>query len=99
MYWKAESCLQQKNYKDAKILFVNSYKKNPKGPKAPDCLLKLGEILAIQGKKDDAHTAWRKLRKDFPHMTSEMKTELASLQKTYGIEQNSEKASKPAPGA
>jgi tol-pal system protein YbgF len=97
MYWKAESCLKQKNYKDAKILFVNAYKKNPKGPKAPDCLLRLGEILAIQGKKDDARTAWRKLKTDFPHMTSEMKEELASLQKTHGTDQKSVKSQKLAP--
>ncbi|MBM3632893.1 MAG: tetratricopeptide repeat protein [Alphaproteobacteria bacterium] len=90
MFWKADSCLRQKNYKDAKILLVNAYKKNPKGPKAPDCLLKLGEILAIQGKKEDARTAWKKLKLDFPHMTSELKAELASLQKTYGVDQKSD---------
>jgi tol-pal system protein YbgF len=96
MYWKAESCLQQKNYKDAKILLVNAYKKNPKGPKAPDCLLRLGEILAIQGKNADACTAWRKLKKDFPHMTAEMKTELTTLKKTYGCQVKSEDAPKSA---
>lgn len=96
MYWKAESCLQQKNYKDAKILFVNAYKKNPKGPKAPDSLLRLGEILAIQGKNSDACTAWRKLKKDFPHMTSEMKTELTALKNTYGCVLKSENAPKSA---
>ena len=90
MFWKADSCLHQKNYKDAKILLVNAYKKNPKGPKAPDCLLKLGEILAIQGKKEDARTAWKKLKLDYPHMTSELKAELASLQKTYGVDQKSD---------
>lgn len=97
MFWKADSCLKQKNYKDAKILLVNAYKKNPKGPKAPDCLLKLGEILAIQGKKEDARTAWKKLKLDFPHMTSELKAELASLQKTYGMDQKSD-APKSAAG-
>lgn len=102
MYWKAECCFKQKNHKDAKIIFVNAYKKNPSGPKAPDCLLRLGEILAIQGKNEDACTAWRKLRKDFPHMTSEMKTELSALKTTYGCKLQTEEATKTAikkPGA
>ncbi|MBX9806034.1 MAG: tol-pal system protein YbgF [Alphaproteobacteria bacterium] len=92
MYWKAESCLKQSKHKEAKILFVNAYKKNPKGPKAPDCLLRLGEALALQGKKDDACTAWRKLQTDFPHITSEMKTELGALKKKYECQVKSEKA-------
>ena len=92
MYWKAESCLKQNKQKEAKILFVNAYKKSPKGPKAPDCLLKLGEALALQGKKDDACTAWRKLQTDFPHITGEMKTELGALKKKYGCQVKSEKA-------
>lgn len=96
MYWKAESCFQLKNYKSAKILFVNAYKKNPKGPKSADCLLKLGEILAIEGKNDDACTAWRKLKKDFPHMTSEMKTELTTLVNTYGCDLKLDDATKSA---
>lgn len=99
MYWKAESCLKQGKQKEAKILFVNAYKKNPRGPKAPDCLLKLGETLAIQGKKEAACTAWRKLKTDFPHMTSEMKSELTTLKKKYGCDQNSEKAPMSVPKA
>lgn len=91
MYWKAEACLKQGKQKEAKILFVNAYKKNPEGPKAPDCLLRLGATLAIQGKKDDACTAWRKLKTDFPHMTNEMKSELATLKQQYGCEQKLEK--------
>ncbi|MCE3230809.1 MAG: hypothetical protein K0R52_737 [Alphaproteobacteria bacterium] len=89
MYWKAESCLKQSKYKEAKILFVTAYKKNPKGPKAPDCLLKLGETLAIQEKTEDACTAWLKLKTDFPHMTNDMKSELATLKKKYGCEKPS----------
>lgn len=95
MYWKAESCLKQGKQKEAKILFVNAYKKNPRGPKAPDCLLKLGEALAMQGKKDDACTAWRKLKTDFPHMTNEMKSELASLKQQYGCDLKFDKTKAP----
>jgi tol-pal system protein YbgF len=97
MYWKGESCLKQGNYKDAKVLFVSVYKKNPKGPKAPDSLLKLGEALAMQGKKEDACTAWLKLKTDFPHMTNEMKKQLAILKKKYGCDKSSDVAPKSAP--
>lgn len=97
MYWKAESCLKQGKQKEAKILFVNTYKKNPKGPKAPNCLLKLGDTLAIQGKKEDACTAWKKLEKDFPHLSHEMKGELTTLKEKYGCQQSKEKKPKSAP--
>jgi len=87
IYWKGESCLKQGKYKEAKILFVTAYKKNPKGPKAADCLLKLGETLAMQGRTEDACTTWKKLKTDFPHITAEMKGELTSLKKRYGCTQ------------
>lgn len=99
LYWKAESCYQLKNYKDAKVFFVKSFKQNPSGPKAPDCLLKLGEVLAIQGNKNDACTAWRKLETDFTHMTPAMKTELTTLKKTYGCVKKSANAPKPDAGS
>jgi tol-pal system protein YbgF len=97
MYWKAESCLKQDKYKEAKILFVTAYKKNPKGPKAPDCLLKLGEVLAIQGKTEDACTAWLKLKTDFPHMTNDMERELKALKKNYGCKKISGQTSLSTP--
>lgn len=96
MYGKAESCLKQGKDKEAKILFVNAYKKNPKGSKAPHCLLKLGGLLAMQGSIEDACTAWLKLKTDFPHMTNEMENELTALKKKYGCEQKAETVSKSA---
>lgn len=86
LYWKGETYLKRNKHKEAKILFVTAYKKKPKGPKAPDCLLRLGEALAMQGRKEDACTAWLKLKSDFSHMTNEMKSELAALKKKYGCE-------------
>lgn len=89
MYGKADCYLKQGKYKEAKALFVSTYKKNPKGPKAPDCLLRLGEALALENKKEDACTAWRKLATDFPpphKMTRQMQTELASLKKKHKCE-------------
>jgi TolA-binding protein len=83
MYWKGEACLAQDKCQEAKILFVNAYKKEPKGTKAGDCLFKLGKALAIQGKKGDACIAWKKLATDFPGMSPEMKNELAAAKKKY----------------
>jgi tol-pal system protein YbgF len=94
MYWKAECCFQQKNYKSAKILFFNAYKKNPQGPKAPDCLLRLGDILAEDGRSSDACTAWQKMSKDYPHMASETKEKLIKSSQKYGCELKLDNASK-----
>lgn len=101
MYWKAVSMMKQGNnkVKGAQILFVTAYKKNPKGPKAPDCLLKLGETFALLDNKQNACIAWKKLEDDFSHMTDEMKAELATLKGQYGCKQNSEKAPKTTPKA
>lgn len=96
MYWKAEATMKQGNNKAAQLLFVTAYKKNPKGPKAPDCLLRLGETFALLGKKENACIAWKKLEDDFPHMTSETKTELAGLKNQYGCKKKSEKISQSA---
>jgi tol-pal system protein YbgF len=83
IYWKAECCLAQGKTKEAKILFITAYKKEPKGQKAPDCLFKLGQTLANQGKKGDACIAWKKLASDFPNMSKEMKDALATARKKY----------------
>jgi tetratricopeptide (TPR) repeat protein len=96
MYLKGVSFFQHKKYKEAKIAFVKAYKMNPKGPNAADSLLKLGEVLA-QDNKNDACTAWRKLETDFPHMSSEMKSDLTTLKKTYGCVKKTENAKKPVP--
>jgi|GEM_PF-2381710 len=99
MYWKAVSMMKQGNNKGAQILFVSAYKKDPKGAKAPDCLLRLGETFALLDKKENACIAWKKLEDDFPHMTDEMKAELATLKGQYGCKKNSEKAPKTTPKA
>ena len=95
MYWKAESIMKQGNNKGAQLLFVTAYKKNPKGLKAPNCLLKLGETFALLDKKENACIAWKKLEDDFPHMTNEVKTELTTLKNQYECKQKPEKISKP----
>lgn len=84
MYWEADTTLKLGHKKEAKVLFVNAFKKNPKGPKAPESLLKLGEILAIEGRLEDAKTAWAKLQKDFPHMSKE----ISSLKEKYTNEKS-----------
>lgn len=85
-YWLAESCFAQKKNAEAKVAFVKAYQKDPKGPKAPDCLLKLGLILAAQNKKKDACTAWKKLDTDYPKMSKETKKALGEAKKKYGCQ-------------
>jgi tol-pal system protein YbgF len=99
MYWKAESTMKQGNNKAAQLLFVTAYKKNPKGPKAPDCLLRLGETFALLGKKENACITWKKLEDDFPHMTKEIKTELTTLKNQYECKQKSGKPLRSTPKA
>ena len=96
MYWRAESTMKQGNNKGAQLLFVTAYKKNPKGPKAPNCLLRLGETFALLGKKENACIAWKKLEEDSAHLTDEVRTELASLKNQYGCQKKPGKTSKPA---
>lgn len=94
LYWKGDCCVQLRNFKDAKVIFVNAFKKNPKGPKAPHSLLKLGEVFAMEGKKENAGVIWDRLENTFPNMKSDMKADLASLRKQYGIGGKSGKVSK-----
>lgn len=96
MYWRGESTMKQGNNKGAQLLFVTAYKKNPKGPKAPNCLLRLGETFALLGKKENACIAWKKLEEDSAHLTDEVRTELTSLKNQYGCQKKPVKPSKTA---
>lgn len=86
MYWRAKSCMKQGKNKEAQALFASAYKKNRKGPKAPHCLLRVGELFAVQGRANDGCITWLRLETDFPHMSKDMKKELAALKKKYRCE-------------
>jgi len=76
-YWMGESYFVQKDYENAAKKFVTGYKKFPKGQKAPETLLKLGDSLAALNKKKDACITYDKLANEFPKAGSAVKKRLA----------------------
>ena len=67
LYWLGETYYFQKNYADAARVFLDGFKRYPKGNKAPDNLFKLGKALAAIEEKQPACAAWSKLLKTFPN--------------------------------
>jgi tol-pal system protein YbgF len=65
-YWLGETYYVRAAYVQAAEIFLEGYQADPKGPKAPDSLLKLGMSLAGLDKKTDACAAFDKVSKDFP---------------------------------
>lgn len=66
LYWLGETHYYRKNYAEAARIFLDGYKRYPKGNKAPDDLFKLGKSLAAIKEKQSACAAWNKLLKSFP---------------------------------
>lgn len=64
-YWLGETFYIQDDFEKASVHFLQGYQKYPKGAKSPDNLLKLGMSLGRAGKKDEACTAFKKLKTDF----------------------------------
>lgn len=69
-YWYGETFYAQNKFQDATRIFAESYKKYPKGPKAPDSLLKLGMSLGGSGKTKEACVAFKQLKKQYPSGSS-----------------------------
>ena len=65
-YWLGETFYVRGDYPQSAKMFAQGYQDYPKGPKAPDSLLKLGLSLAKMEKKDDACLSFQQLKKDFP---------------------------------
>jgi len=83
-YWLGETYYVRKQYQDAAQTFYDSYQKSPKGPKAADSLLKLGMSLAGLGKKDDACSAFAKVRSDFAKAPARILDSVAREDKRNG---------------
>ena len=77
-YWLGEAYFAQNKFDAAARIFAEGYQKYPKGPKAPDNLLKLGLSLAATNKTADACVAFKQIGKDFPNGATAMKTRAAS---------------------
>lgn len=65
-YWLGESYFAQNKYDKAARIFAEGYQQYPKGPKAPDNLLKMGLSLAALGNNADACVALQQIGKEYP---------------------------------
>ena len=72
-YWLGETYYVRAAYVQAAEIFLEGYQADPKGPKAPDSLLKPGMSLAGLDKKREACAAFEKLTKDFPDAAAGVK--------------------------
>ncbi|NQV98113.1 MAG: tol-pal system protein YbgF [Rhodospirillales bacterium] len=72
-YWLGQTYFIRKAYQEAAQVFFEGYNKDPKGPKAPDSLLKLGMSLASLGKTEEACAAFGKVLTDFPKVAATIK--------------------------
>ena len=72
-FWLGDTYYVRGQFQDAAKTFLEGYKADPKGAKAPDDLLKLGMSLARLEKKKDACVTFTKLKKDFPDAPDRIK--------------------------
>lgn len=72
-YWLGETYYVRKDYATAAKIFLESYKRDPKGDKAPNALLKLGMSLSALGSTKEACTTYHKLVQDYPKLRANMK--------------------------
>jgi len=65
MYWLGENYYAESQFEKAVRVFAEGYKKYPKGPKAPDSLLKMGMSLGKLGKTEQACVTLSQLKKEY----------------------------------
>ena len=80
-YWLAETYYARKDYNQAVVKFAESYEKYPKGNKAPDSLVRLGESFFGAGKKREACIAVARLNSEFPSPGDAIKKRSQALAK------------------
>jgi tol-pal system protein YbgF len=66
-YWVGETLYARQKYPEAASAFADGYKHFPKGPKAPEELLKLGMALGHTNQKQNACVAFAELDHAFPN--------------------------------
>lgn len=80
-YWIGEIYYIQKNYPEACMAFLNTYKMRTKGEKAPEALYKLAVALNAMKKFKEAKTTLEKMKEEFPNPPSKLKSGIDKLQK------------------
>jgi tol-pal system protein YbgF len=76
-YWLGETYYVRNRFTDAAATFFEGYRKDPKGPKATDSLLKLGMSLAELGKREEACVTFAKVSSDFPGVSANVRSAIA----------------------
>jgi len=83
-YWLGETHYVRGDYLKAAEIFLEGYREDPKGSKAPDGLLKLGMALGQLGKKPQACATFGKLVKEFPKASKNLLKVAAREKKRNG---------------
>jgi tol-pal system protein YbgF len=79
-YWLGESMLQQKKYRDAAEVFLQSNRDYPDSAKAPDMLLKLGVSLNNLNQHDVACATFKEVSKRYPRASDALKQKVKQEQ-------------------
>ncbi len=83
-YWLGETYYVRKEYSRAAIAFAKGYQDYKDNPKAADSLLKLGMSMQELGKKQDACTAFKSLKTEFPKAEKSLQDKAAEKAKQLG---------------
>jgi len=84
LYWLGETHYFQKDYAESARIFLEGYKRYPKGGKAPANLYKLGKSLAAINEKAPACAALRKLQKSYPKTNKQLLQKAKSAMSQIG---------------
>jgi tol-pal system protein YbgF len=85
-YWLGETFYVRADFQQAAQVFFDGFQSDPKGPKAPDMLLKLGMSLAQLNKKTEACATYDKVAADFAQSSSRIKTALERERQRAGCQ-------------
>ncbi len=80
-YWMAETFYVRGNYNEAAQQFLTGYEKYPKGPKAPDNLMKLGLSLLALNDNQKACAVFARFDKEFPTAGGALKSRVVDAKK------------------
>ncbi len=83
-FWLGDTYYVRGQFHEAAKTFLEGYKADPKGAKAPDDLLKLAMSLARLEKQKDACVTFTKLKKDFPDAPDRIKKAAARERQRAG---------------